>query len=175
MKTIFMMLLLLPVIQRGYAQNRNLTSEKFERNNGIEVNAGGHGIFYSFGYERYLLNTKKLKLTAKCNMAYYPPKLDLARTLWIPITVNGIYSFGKHHAELGAGLMLAKDHLNLNFKMQNTIDGDAQIFPVFSAGYRYQKPAGRYYYKVMFTPVMEYSETFSDFYPLGGLTFGYTF
>ncbi len=175
MKTIFMMLLLLPVIQRGYAQNRNLTAEKFKRNNGIEVNAGGHGIFYSFGYERYLLNTKTFKLTAKCNMAYYPPKLDLARTLWIPVTINGIYSFGKHHAELGMGLMLAKDHLNLNFKMQNTIDGDAQLFPVFSAGYRYQKPAGRYYYKVMFTPVVEYSETFSDFYPLGGLTFGYTF
>jgi hypothetical protein len=175
MKQIIITYLLAFSLHTALAVKRNLTAEKFKRNNGIEVNAGGHGIFYSFGYERYLLNTKKIKLTAKCNLAYYPPKLNLARTLWIPVTANGIYSFGKHHAELGIGLMLAKDHLNLNFKMQNTIDGDAQIFPVFSAGYRYQKPAGRYYYKVMFTPVMEYSKTFSDFYPLGGLTFGYTF
>lgn len=176
MKTVLLLALLFVGWHTCFSQDSKISSTKFIKKNGIEINLGGHGIFYSLGYERLLINTKKYKLSTRINAAFYPAKLNLARTLWLPFTTNHIFSFGKHHAEIGMGVMLAKDHLNFNFKKSTSVnDGDAELFYIFSAGYRYQKPQARQYFKVLFTPIIEHTSCCNEFIPLGGITFGYTF
>ena len=92
----------------------------------------------------------------------------------MPILLNELYSFGKHHIELGAGYIFTNEVLrdgNLN-----AISRSWNGFLTGRIGYRYQKPAGRFLIRVAFTPVIEVQNiNESGFHPLAGVSFGYSF
>ena len=163
------------ILQVGAAKGTVL---KFTNRNSIQLDAFGHGLFYSFNYERIFLNRDKFKTGGQVGISYYPPQIGIIG-LWIPISINQLISFNKHHIEFGIGHVIAKDYIfdsrqsTFSIKTWNT-------FGTFKIGYRFQNPKGRYLFKITFTPFIEYYKDYSnklntEFYPSGGLTFGYSF
>jgi hypothetical protein len=163
------------IISMSFSQDNKLSKNfKFSKVNSVEFNIAGHGIYYSFGYERLLINRRKYKLSAKIDLAYYPASLNIAQAVWIPTTINQIVSFGKHHAELGAGILISRDNIYKKHR-DNYMEKQWEKYGIFSFGYRHQKNNSRILYKILFTPVIEYSTGYSEIYPLFGGTIGYLF
>lgn len=153
----------------SFSQQNDSTHFKWKNN--IQLSAGGHGLIYSVNYERFFLNHKRFKTSGEIGFAYYPPKTGIIST-WIPLSVNELISFGKHHAEVGVGYILTTHR-------SKGIEGLKQRFwePFGSLkiGYRYQKANGRFLYKLAFTPVLDLFNGYGELYPLAGGTVGYNF
>jgi len=138
--------------------------------NSVELELFGHGLFYSFNYERLILNYKRFKTLGQIGIAYYPENTGII-PLWIPISINQLISFDFHHFELGIGQVINNGGLSV---------GSAyEAFGSFKIGYRYQKTGSRLLFKLAFTPLIEYwhridSEFNGDmqleFHPSGGMT-----
>jgi hypothetical protein len=149
-------------------------SLKFQFRNSVQLELGGNGGFYSFNYERIILNGNRFKTSGRVGVAYYPPSTGII-DLWIPVLVNEIYSFGKHHIELGIGYSFTysatRDAENnpSNWKWEGFYTG--------RLGYRYQKPNGRLIVRAAFTPFLEGPPPFIyyDFHASGGVAIGYAF
>lgn len=155
----------------AFSQKITGADQSFARNNSIQLELFGHGLFYSVNYERIILNGQKFKTTAQAGISYYPPSTGVI-DIWIPVVLNELISFNQHHAEVGAGYIFINEALRgmENEVMSRNWDG----FITARLGYRYQKPAGRFLFRAAFTPIFEYSET-KEFHPSGGLAVGYIF
>jgi hypothetical protein len=148
----------------------------FKRTQSIQLELGGHGLFYSFNYERLLINNERFKTTGQIGLSFYPLITEV-RPLWIPIIINEIISFGVHHIELGFGIV-ATHEVDAPFRVwTDLITG--------RLGYRNQSKDGRFFYRIGFTPfyesgMFENSDNldnlkFGDrFHPSAGMSFGYS-
>ena len=145
--------------------------KKFNFKNSAQVEVGGHGLFYSFNYERVIFNGSSFKTTAQAGISYYPKKTGV-RDLWMPLVINEILSFTKHHIELGAGYVVIREAFRdlennpISWFWSGVLTG--------RLGYRYQIPDGRINIRVGFTPFLEYDYNY-EFHPSGGLAIGYCF
>lgn len=173
MKTIhFICFMLLCSLSFGQKNESVPASEKFSNYNSVELELAGHATFYSINYERLIFNNEKFKTLGQIGIAFYPEFTNVI-PLWIPISINQLFSFHQHHLELGIGQV---------FTSSKSPHDDSNIYELmgsFKVGYRYQKPDGRFLMKVAFTPLMEslglFNRHSSEFHPLGGITFGYNF
>ena len=153
----------------SYSQNSE--SNKFNFKNSVQLDAGGHGFVYSVNYERIILNGNRFKTAAQAGMAYYPPKTGL-RDVWVPLGINEIFSFSKHHIEIGIGHVIF-------YESTRDLDNNATSWDwdrMFTGriGYRFQSPDGHLILRAGFTPFLEYRET-NEFHPSGGISVGYSF
>ena len=150
------------------------TSEtsKFNRKNSIQVETGGHGLIYSLNYERVIFNGSSFKTVAQAGISYYPPSTGV-RDCWIPIVLNELVSFNKHHIEAGIG------HVFIREAGRDSENNALEWFwsGVFTGrlGYRYQVPDRRIIFRLGFTPFLEYENRHYEFHPSGGITIGYSF
>jgi len=156
-----------------------LNDFRFSRKNSVQLEAGGHGFFYSLNYERFWLNENKWKASTQVGASYYTPKSGVI-PLWLPITANVMYSLKQHHVELGLGRTVTLENMGI---------GEQKIywsgFWVGRLGYRYQKPDGKWLIRASFSPILEdfvmnprFKGSFlSSIYihPLPALAFGYCF
>ncbi len=154
----------------SYSQESKLNNFNFK--NSIQIEAGGHGLFYSLNYERVIINGISFKTTAQAGISYYPKKTGV-RDLWMPLVINELFSFNKHHIELGAGYVLIREAFR-------DLDGNPESWfwsgvLTGRVGYRYQMPDGRINIRVGFTPFLEYENHNYEFHPSGGLAIGYCF
>jgi hypothetical protein len=142
----------------------------FENKNSIQMELFGHGLFYSLNYERIIFNGESLKTSGQVGLAYYPPKTDV-RDVWIPVIINELFSYEKHHLEFGVGYVFINEGIRT---LENkVISREWNGIITGRVGYRYQKPTGRFIFRAGFTPLYEHDG--NDFHPLGGLSFGYNF
>ena len=137
----------------------------FKRTSSVQVEALGYGGYYSVNYERILYNMARFKLGVQLGAGYLPASTG-AVPLNLPLTVNGLISFNRHHIECGPGAMLSYDEIS---------DDNHELKPYlcFKAGYRYQPPLSRWLVKALFTPLLELTED-KEFLPWGALGIGYT-
>ena len=151
--------------------------------NNAQLELGGHGILYSVNYERFIINKEKFKTAIQLGVAYYPPFTGL-RDVWIPVGVNEIISFGKHHIEAGIGTIIIRE--STRGVDNQAVDWDWNGFFSGRLGYRYQKTDGKFLWRAGFTPVIESTlfdhataipreSLFIAFYPLAALSVGYSF
>jgi hypothetical protein len=169
--------LLIPVLlsfyffSYGQEDEKTQSSFKFQSKNAVEVEIFGHGLYYSINYERFIINGSKWKTSGQIGFSYYPPATGM-REIWIPVLINELYSFNQHHIELGIGHIFINETIHeINSDVESRMwDG----FMTARLGYRYQKPDGRFLFRIGFTPIIEYTDT-NDFHPLGGISFGYNF
>ena len=174
---IFFIVILLINSNSIRAQNNGI----FENKNSVQVEFGGHGLFYSFNYERIFINTNKFKSAGQFGISYYPPKSGI-RDIWMPIGINEIFSFNNHHIETGLGFVIIReaigkpDYSRSDWFWSGLMSG--------RVGYRYQKPKGHLILRVAFTPFLELSSLSgvryingpqAEFIPFGGLSIGYSF
>lgn len=176
MKTLSLVLLFTLSAIAAFSQKKaKMKDDCFTYKNSAQLELLGHGLLYSFNYERNLLNYNHFKTSFQAGVSFYPAPIDIRSRLWVPISFNQLFSLKQHHLELGLGFVLTQ--------FQNYSDGDGRLFykdsfdPLMSAkiGYRYQKPDGRMHYKVLFTPLLEQQYGQYDFHPWGGITVGYNF
>jgi hypothetical protein len=186
-RKIFTLLLLLPAL--------NLFSQKadpiiknpgvgflFAKKNSINFEAFGHGVFYSFSYERIFKNGPFYKFGMQGGASVYPYTGDLQA--WLPISINCIRTLAlksKHHLEMGVGHVVCIDYIHGIY--------DRTLYSGFITakfGYRFQKPSGPWIFKILLTPLYEYKARLSSrlnpnvnngsfFYPSGALSIGYSF
>jgi hypothetical protein len=91
----------------------------------------------------------------------------------MPLVINEIFSFTKHHIELGAGYVLIREAFR--DPENNATSWFWSRATTGRLGYRYQAPDGRIILRVGFTPFLEYEGHNYEFHPSCGLAFGYNF
>lgn len=167
MNKLLALLLLLSSIS---SSARNVDSLKFAKKNSIQLEAGGHGYIYSLNYERIVFNKPKIKESIQFGITYYPKFLGFT-DLWIFASSNSIRTFGNHHFEIGIGIMSTID-IPKNLNNEN-VHLSWSPFLTGRIGYRYQKPEGKFLFRIGFTPMMVLRDF--EFLPLAAITFGKTF
>lgn len=155
-----------------FSQKSDLLNSSFVHENSVQAELFGHGLLYSLNYERVILNGQKFKTTAQIGLDYYPPSSGNIG-IWMPVVVNELFSFNKHHMELGAGYVFT-DEAAREFN-DRAINRLWSGFYVARLGYRYQKPDGRMIFRIGFTPFLEGLSGNYFFHPSGGLAIGYSF
>ena len=169
MKALITTAIIVLVTLTVFCQEKVTLPFEFQHKNSIQLELFGHGVFYSINYERILLNGEKFKTTGQAGFAWYPPATDV-REFWLPVSINELFSFNKHHVEFGLGTVFTVEE-NLERSGKTT----RAWYNLLSGriGCRYQKPNGRFIFRIGFTPLYELDG--NEFHPLGGVTFGYSF
>ena len=168
--------LLLIVNFNVFAQNPKEESNKFLKRNSLQIELFGSGGAYSISYERVIFNRDKNKISVQIGTSVYPESIDIL-PLFVPFSLNKIFSFEANHFEFGIGQVLVYDEPHYNFL------GTLKI------GYRHQKPNSKFCYKILFTPFIDTWDNHNvpildksanlktppNFFPWGGVSFGYNF
>lgn len=160
----------------SFAQIRDDQS-LFKNKNSIQLDVGGHSVFYGVNYERVLLNERRFKTSVQVGFSIYPEFTNVI-PFWFPVSFNQLVSFNAHHAEIGVGLMPV---LEKGFETPSGPENwQTNFFSIFRLGYRYQRPEGRFIFRAGLTPVVQtnwrYSEKiFGDIYFMPCLSVGYSF
>ncbi len=173
MKKIAIIFLLTAISTAAFAHTDSLISYKFQNKNSLQLDLGGHGLGYSVNYEKIILNGERFKTTAQVGIAYYPPITGLIQ-IWAPVIINQIYTFNKHHVEFGLGMMFTDDYGY--YQKANSLEMHKRMYNFYAGrvGYRYQKPDGKFLFRASFTPLIERNYS-NSLYPLGGVSFGWSF
>lgn len=141
--------------------------------NSVHTELFGNGSVYSFGYERILLNGQKFKTSGLLEFAVYPSPLDLNAEYLVNILLDEIISFNKHHIEIGFGYGVVKER-KADFEVY-----DPGYFDYFTGRlcYRFQKPKGRFVFRIGYTPFFDFDNDNNSIYyeSWGGISFGYSF
>jgi len=153
----------------AFCQEDVILPFEFQHKNSIQLELFGHGLFYSVNYERILLNGENYKTTAQFGFAWYPPSTDV-REFWIPGSINELVSFNKHHVEFGLETAFTNEEMQ-RLTGENTREWSTVL--TGRVGYRYQKPNGRFIFRIGFTPLYELDG--NELHPSGELSFGYGF
>ena len=127
------------------AISRDLSSNTYRKNE-IYPNIGiieGGELFVTLGvnYERHLLNTKIINFNWKLNYSYWAAWC--AGGDYYSLSLNTYKSFTNHHIEFCSGYVFITDSFGKD-KPENYNE------PLFSLGYKYQKPKGRLIFKIYF-------------------------
>ncbi|MFZ6051032.1 hypothetical protein [Halocola ammonii] len=155
------------------SQTEPTKPKAFDNTNSVQAELFGHGLFYSASFEKIILNGQRIKTSAQLGAAVYPSSIDIRGNFWAPVLLNEIISFGNHHAEIGGGFLL----INEPVTSPTIRESDSKEWnPMATAriGYRYQKPDGRWIFRLAFTPIIEEWRT-DMIHPSGGVAVGYAF
>ncbi|WPR76406.1 hypothetical protein [Algoriphagus sp. NG3] len=136
-------------------------TETFIARNAVYLEVGGSSGRYAANYSKIFHQKGKLKLNASAGFSMWRnEKLD-SRTSWlpaIPLEVTAFYGKSNHHLEMGFGFTsFLGTSLAIDSETYETIDK-----VVFSAaiplriGYRYQKPEGGFFFRVGYTPIIDF-------------------
>tara|TARA_R110002050_G_scaffold117860_3_gene234839 strand:- start:2664 stop:3149 length:486 start_codon:yes stop_codon:yes gene_type:complete len=124
---------------------------------------GYETLIYNVGIERIVLSAGKHKISTAVGFQYNRnDNTDFSLESSLSFLPQVSYLYGhKHHLELGAGASI-----------------ELKPFVVYPMriGYRFQKPAGGFLFKIAFTPIYFPKVFFgSSILPCGSLALGYTF
>ncbi|WP_373398403.1 hypothetical protein V8V91_01200 [Algoriphagus halophilus] len=158
--------------------------EKFTAKNAIYLEVGGSSGRYAVNYSKIFHQIGKLSLNASAGFSIWRNQLNDFKTIWlpvIPLEATALYGKSNHHLEMGLGITSFLDRTL-------TIDSDTFEFNdkvVFGAyiplrvGYRYQKPEGGFFFRVGYTPIIDFPPrtggnwSFNPYH--AGLSFGKSF
>lgn len=132
------------------------------------IELGGSAIGASFNYERRL--TEKWLGRAGLSWVTGDSGDDTDTTFLVPLTVSTLSRpASNHHLELGGGItVIAGDRQDL----WGAFDDDEKVSTALLTGivgYRYQKPAGGFQFRAVFTPLAGEGGVV----PWAGVSFGY--
>jgi hypothetical protein len=136
-------------------------TETFTAKNAIYFEVGGSSGRYAVNYSKIFHQKGKLKLNASAGFSMWRDQLNDFKTLWlpvIPLEVSALYGKSNHHLELGLGftsyLGRTLDINSETFEFSEKVVFDA--FIPLRVGYRYQKPEGGFFFRVGYTPIIDF-------------------
>ncbi len=136
-------------------------AETFSARNAVSVEFGGSSGRYAINYSKIFHQKGKLKLNASAGFSMWRnEKLD-SRTSWlpvIPLELSAFYGKSNHHLEIGLGitslLSTSFELVSGTFEFRDKVVYDA--FIPLRVGYRYQKPEGGFFFRVGYTPIIDF-------------------
>jgi hypothetical protein len=145
--------------------------QSFKSKNYLVIEFGGHGAFYSFNYERLIVNNDLFKTSGQLGLTYYYSHKNNRDylTFGLPIQANQILFKKSHHAELGMGTLVTYERL------KSSNDYELNAFLTFKIGYRFQNANKPIFYKIAFTPVFNFQVDQQLFNPWAMVGIGYQF
>lgn len=143
MNGFFLVLLLLICMKISFSQKDTI---QFKKNAVYGELLGNAGVLYSLNYERILLKHKNGFFTGRIGVGnLFLVDYD---EFDIPILINHVLSIEEHHFEVGGGLISG---IGQNLKTKK-IKFLMNIGATVNLMYRYQKPGGRFVFRVGWTP-----------------------
>jgi hypothetical protein len=168
----------------SYGATAQTETETFTAKNAIYLEVGGSSGRYAVNYSKIFHQKGNLKLNASAGFSMWRnEKLD-SRSSWlpvIPLEVTAFYGKSNHHLEMGFGvtsfLGTSLDIVSGTFEFRDKVVFNA--FIPLRVGYRYQKPEGGFFFRVGYTPIIDFPPRTGgnwSFYPYhAGISFGKSF
>lgn len=150
-------LVFLTLSQSIFAQTE---PETFTAKNAIYLEVGGSSGRYAVNYNKIFHQKGKLKLNASAGFSMWPKKFD-SKTIWlptIPLEISALFGNSNHHLELGTGFTSFLTR-SLFFDSETFENTDKVVFDAaipIRIGYRFQKPEGGFFFRVGYTPIINF-------------------
>lgn len=179
-KIVFLLMLIFTGSLHCFGQSE---AETFTAKNIVYLDLGGNAGQYAFTYGRVFHHKGKIKLNASAgfSMWYLGSSSNIRWLPAIPVELTAFYGKSNHHLELGAGVTSYLDN-SIYFDQETFESVDKVVFgailPV-RIGYRYQKPVGGFFFRVGYTPIIDFPPrtggnwSFNPYH--AGLSFGKSF
>ncbi|MBC6368054.1 hypothetical protein [Algoriphagus sp. AK58] len=158
--------------------------ESFTAKHAVYLEVGGSSGRYAINYSKIFHQNGKLKLNASAGFSMWRNELKDFKTIWLPVVpleVSALYGKSKHHLEMGFGFTSLLDR-GLEFKSESLELKDRVAIDAFiplRVGYRYQKPDGGFFFRIGYTPIINFPPRTGgnwSFYPYHvGISFGKSF
>jgi len=154
---LFVLFLIVAISLRGTAQTE---TGKFTAKQAVYLEVGGNAGRYAFNYGRIFHEKGKLKLNASAGFSMFHHRLN-AKTTWLPVVpveISAFYGKSNHHLELGMGVTSYLTR-SLGFDSETFQTTDKVVFDAaipLRIGYRYQKPEGGFFFRVGYTPIINF-------------------
>lgn len=147
------------------------SSSAQDARNAVYFELGGSAVIPSFNYERRLNQNWFGRAGLSIVTSDSADDSETDTTLVIPLTGSYVTRpASNHHLEVGGGLTIAAgDEQDLYDFGDDEDDQFSTALVTGLVGYRYQKPAGGFQFRAVFTPIIGGGE----FAPWAGLSFGY--
>ena len=158
-------------------------AELFTAKNIVYLDLGGNAGQYAFNYGRVFHQKGKLKLSASVGFSMWYQG-SISNTRWlpaIPVELTAFYGKSNHHLEIGAGVTSYLGN-SIYFDQETFESVDKVVLSAFiplRVGYRYQKPEGGFFFRVGYTPIIDFPPrtggnwSFNPYW--AGLSFGKSF
>jgi len=145
------------------------TPDSVQKKNVVSIELGGNAIIYSINYSRIVITGINNRLYMRFGFAYLPIS-KLSHFFLLPGELYLQTGKMDHHFELGTGI-------TYEFRVKDYSDDHLYNYIFLRVGYSYQKPGGRFYYRVGFTPFTGILSSSLDrlIMPFGGISVGYLF
>ncbi|MEM9324296.1 MAG: hypothetical protein AAGA85_01515 [Bacteroidota bacterium] len=136
----------LSLIAASTCQAQDESDDGTVARNSLFVEVMGTGTLVSLNYDRILLKKGPWGLAGRIGFTYTPIMEDFSDVggPGIPVEISGLYGKRNNFFELGFG---AAYHYVFDDSDDNHL-----LFLVPRIGYRYQKPAGGFFFRAAFTP-----------------------
>ncbi len=105
-------------------QEIELPQTGFTDRNSLQVELLGHGGIYSINYERVFINQHQFKTTGQIGIEY------LVTVAVIPVIINQLISFNKHHIEIGLGFGCRLQYGSIPYADKNRWDTEDSFLQV---------------------------------------------
>jgi hypothetical protein len=132
---------------------------------GIYLELGGNASFYSFNYDKEFLLREYYRMTWRAGLGVFPNEIPVTTRDYhvaTPLTVNFLYGRRDHFAEISAGQMCYL-----------SVESPPALSAVGNVGYRYQPDKGGYFFRIGFTPFLQFVPELK-YYNWAGISIGYT-
>ena len=129
----------------------------------VFLELGGSGGVGSLNFERSFLTREKVDLKWRAGFSLFRIDRNTGTSLIFPILAEVLVGEGPHYFEAGIGQTF-------------TVTTEASFFLLMPAvaGYRYQPPDKRIFFRASYTPIISYLLDF-QYQNWGGLSIGYQF
>jgi hypothetical protein len=130
--------------------------------NAVYLELLGNGVFYSINYERMFYQKGNIRAAARIGVGALPRKVGSGTYLMaaLPVELIGMLGKSKHFLEAGVGYTpflvpwtgsvgYASDDEFESYIIRSRIP--------FRIGYRYQKPAGGFFFRAAYMPTMDFT------------------
>lgn len=123
----------------------------------------GSGGLGSFNYEKEFYKRNNTEFTWRTGLSIAPIDRNNGAGIVFPLMVNGLFGKSAHKLELGVGQGITI-----------TTKGSGFILATSAAGYRYQPGSKKWFYRIIYTPLISYLVDF-QVQQWAGVSIGYTF
>ncbi|AHM59551.1 hypothetical protein D770_06440 [Flammeovirgaceae bacterium 311] len=162
-KILLLMVVMLPSMQ-AEAQKE---ATPVTATNAVYLELLGNGVYYSINYERMFFQKGIIRAAARVGVGALPWRMGSGSYLKaaIPVELIGLLGKSKHFLEAGVGY--TPFLVPWSGSVGSAIDDEFKSYIIrsripFRIGYRYQKPAGGFFFRAAYMPTLDYTPGWSS-------------
>ena len=135
-------------------------SQNFSARNTIYADFFSRDVYYSINYDRLFNEGEKFNKSYRVGFSVY------SNIIALPLGINFFSGNGNNHFEFGVTLVPYVEDYQKLFSPGSPSDKKMDIIP--GAGYRYQKPGGGFFFRIIAAPVIHLDPPSDNFWKMDG-------